>query len=635
MNTSGEVKVGAQYQLDGRVYEVINATDLLISLRDVHGKRATYFSPDDFQGALFHKVISLYQCAPLQESSAIYFTNSEDPRVIEAKRKYHYVSGLKSLFHGSLPRKAVVIEINKLAKANGDNSPPGYSTVCKWTKLCMTNNWSPFALLKPKSIKPRGKITPHSTYSIITRLVKEIYLTDQQNTIVFVHQQIKGQIIKDNISRSKHNAKLLCVPSISTVRRHIIKQCGFFTDTCRLGHYLAQKNNKFGEMWTEPASLLEQVEMDSTPIDVNLVDEKGSPVGRIAHLSAMIEVKSSKILAYDLSATPPCAEKTLRMLKMALVAKPGEELLRGKPQEVTVDNGTEVANNTFQNATHVLGIQIRYAPPKTPDAKPHIERFFGTMNTQFIHRLPGTTFSNPKQRGDYDSEAKACLTMEQLQYFFHKWLDEFYHNNPHGSQKTSPNEKWNRAIANQLPPEKFSERDLDQLLREVHRRSIRGGRVKLFGLQWTGPGLAEMERRLRPGQKAIIYVNTSNLGEVYVALPERAEELFRATGALPSYQNNLTLYEHRLVEQWMSKQDRELTEKLALTALYEIRVELMTITDQFSARKKMRKPKNKKTSNFTTGLNPSENKHPEIITKFQQDGVVNNTYDTFYIPKLI
>lgn len=631
MNNSTEVRVGAQYLLDGRTYELINITNLLISLRDVRGKRVQYFSPDDFQGALFHKHISLYQSAPLQESIAVLFTNSDNPRVIEARRKYHYVSGLKSLFHGSLPRKASTIEINKLAEKIGDNSTPGYSTVCKWTKRCMRNNWSPFALLKSTSTKSRGKTTPSSTNLIIDRYINEAYLSDQKNTIVLVHKLIRGQIIHDNLARRENNVELIHEPSLSTVRRHILKHCGFHTDSCRLGPYLAQKNNKFGEMWTEPVNLLEQVEMDSTPIDIHLVDEKGESIGRIAHLSAMIEVKSNKVIAYDLSATPPCAEKTLRVMKMAFQVQPGEELQRGKMQELIVDNGTEVVNNTVKNAAQVLGIQIRYVPPRTPDAKPHIERFFNTMNTQFTHRLPGTTFSNIAQRGDYNSQSKACLTMEQLHYFFSKWLEEFYHNNPQGNQKTSPNEKWNRAIAKQLPPEKFSERDLDQLLREVHRRTICGGRIKLFGLQWTGPGLAEMERRLRPGQKAVIYVNTCNLGEVYVALPDRLDELFRATGVLPSYQNNLTLYEHELVNLWMTQRHESFTAKLAINALYEIRLELIAARDQFTSHKRNNL---KKASKVNTILTLDEKQHPQTIDIDERNLVEKNTYETFYIPRL-
>nr|QKY83760.1 hypothetical protein [Salmonella enterica subsp. enterica] len=36
-----------------------------------------------------------------------------------------------------------------------------------------------------------------------------------------------------------------------------------------------------------------------------------------------------------------------------------------------------------------------------------------------IHdELPGTTFSNPDQRGDYDSENKAALTLRELE----RWL---------------------------------------------------------------------------------------------------------------------------------------------------------------------------------------------------------------------
>ncbi|WP_068053081.1 Mu transposase C-terminal domain-containing protein [Nocardia xishanensis] len=39
-----------------------------------------------------------------------------------------------------------------------------------------------------------------------------------------------------------------------------------------------------------------------------------------------------------------------------------------------------------------------------------IERLIGTMMTM-VHELPGTTFSNTVERGGYDSEAKAVLTL--------------------------------------------------------------------------------------------------------------------------------------------------------------------------------------------------------------------------------
>ncbi|WP_433709409.1 hypothetical protein ACQP2U_23195 [Nocardia sp. CA-084685] len=46
--------------------------------------------------------------------------------------------------------------------------------------------------------------------------------------------------------------------------------------------------------------------------------------------------------------------------------------------------------------------------------KRSVERLIGTMMTM-LHELPGTTFSNTGERGDYDSDAKAVLTLGELQ----------------------------------------------------------------------------------------------------------------------------------------------------------------------------------------------------------------------------
>jgi putative transposase len=37
---------------------------------------------------------------------------------------------------------------------------------------------------------------------------------------------------------------------------------------------------------------------------------------------------------------------------------------------------------------------------------------------QWVHELPGTTFSNTNQRGEYDAEKMAALTLRELE----RWL---------------------------------------------------------------------------------------------------------------------------------------------------------------------------------------------------------------------
>ncbi|MGO8847950.1 MAG: hypothetical protein ACLQFI_22030, partial [Methylocella sp.] len=47
-------------------------------------------------------------------------------------------------------------------------------------------------------------------------------------------------------------------------------------------------------------------------------------------------------------------------------------------------------------------IKTIWRPPGTPHFGGHIERLIGTQMGA-VHLLPGTTQSNPSERGDYDS----------------------------------------------------------------------------------------------------------------------------------------------------------------------------------------------------------------------------------------
>lgn len=597
--------------MDGRIYEVINITKELISFRDTEGKRALYICPYDFQEMLNNKQVILSANAPMEMSTSTRFLDPDDPAVISAKRKHYYVMGIRKTFQGVLPKKACESELEVLRKKFGDSKPPSYTALWNWTNLCKQSNWSPCALLKRKSEAPRGKITPEETSTIIERYIDEVYLSNQKHTVQYVYSLIKGQIYNDNRLRRETNSRLIHLPSKSTVRRAISRRCGYLKSTHRLGFYAAQKENKFSFKWSEPTYLLEECGIDcKTPMDIILVDDEGTPLGKIAHLQAMIDLKSRKVFAYDLSATPPCAGKTLRVLRMALEAVPGEELQRGKMMYIIGDRGSEHNNITVITVLNALGIAHDFIPVKQPDANPYIESFFHTVNS-FVQSLPGATFSNPKQRGYYDSMAKACLTMEQFQEKFSDWLEHFYHENKHSELNMTPNAKWDKSMNKQLPPEKMSKEDLDGILRGVKYRAINGGRVNLFKLQWTGPGLAELKYNLKPKQKAIVYYDISDLGEVLVAHPERRKDLVRAVATNPAYQKGLTLYEHELVQEQLKLEGKEYSDEIACSTLLRIHREIEEIKKVHKAKKKTpKKPRTSDTKASKKAPSPSPSSHP-------------------------
>ncbi|WSU48071.1 Mu transposase C-terminal domain-containing protein [Streptomyces sp. NBC_01092] len=92
---------------------------------------------------------------------------------------------------------------------------------------------------------------------------------------------------------------------------------------------------------------------------------------------------------------------------------------------------------------------MRYRPPGLPHFGGIVERLIGTM-MQMVHELPGTTFSNTAERGTYDSDNKAVLTLRELE----RWLAlaaACYHGQVHEALGRTPAGVWaERAAA--APP---------------------------------------------------------------------------------------------------------------------------------------------------------------------------------------
>jgi putative transposase len=83
---------------------------------------------------------------------------------------------------------------------------------------------------------------------------------------------------------------------------------------------------------------------------------------------------------------------------------------------VHADNGADFKGEALRRGCEDYGIRIEFRPPGRAHFGGHIERPIGTL-MQRVHTLPGTTYSNPLERGDYRSEKAACLTLKELEYW--------------------------------------------------------------------------------------------------------------------------------------------------------------------------------------------------------------------------
>jgi putative transposase len=120
--------------------------------------------------------------------------------------------------------------------------------------------------------------------------------------------------------------------------------------------------------------------------------------------------------------------------------------MSGKPRLLYLDNAAEFKSEALRRGCEQHGIRLDYRPLGQPHYGGIVERIIGTAMQMIHDELPGTTFSNPDQRGDYDSENMAALTLRELE----RWLTlavGTYHGSVHNGLLQPPAARWAEAIA--------------------------------------------------------------------------------------------------------------------------------------------------------------------------------------------
>ncbi|MNF87319.1 hypothetical protein D3C84_697840 [compost metagenome] len=271
--------------------------------------------------------ITLFADKPGRGSNAIAFLHPDDPKVIEAKRQFRYISTALAEQGNHLPEQTTKAIIQRIASETHDPYPPGYSTLCRWIAHFRANNNDEFSLYKLPSTLPRGRKLAAEIQKKLDNLINEEYLErDERITVHRLFQLLKGYVVDLNRQRARGLEPLLRAPCRSTVVRAIAKRIGYATDHAHLGAEAAYQRHRFSGEQDRPGAPLEVCEIDSHLLDMDVVDKAGRMLGKIAYLTAIFDLHSEMVIGWELSLTIPCAEKTLKALRRRLR---NEKQLRG------------------------------------------------------------------------------------------------------------------------------------------------------------------------------------------------------------------------------------------------------------------------------------------------------------------
>lgn len=287
--------------------------------------------------------------------------------------------------------------------------------------------------------KGKGRLS-ENVERLIHDLLQKRFLTKQKRSLSACYRDIEMAC----------KIQKLPVPAYNTVALRISRQDPVIVSRRREGINATRELQGAGGTPPVITHILEQVQIDHTVIDLIIVDERDrSPIGR-PYLTIAIDVFSRAILGMVVTLEAPSSVSVGLCLAHAVSDKRpwlerlGVEMdwvMRGKPVLLYLDNAAEFKSDALRRGCQQHGIQLSYRPPARPHYGGIVERVIGTAMQMVHDDLPGTTFSNPRQRGEYPSGQQAVLTLRELE----RWMAlaiGTYHGSVHKGLLQPPEHCW-------------------------------------------------------------------------------------------------------------------------------------------------------------------------------------------------
>src|ERR1035437_7586543 len=326
-----------------------------------------------------------------------------------AKLRRSYVLAVLDVSNSRQQMEPAIIDVWKRVKQPA--KPPGWVSVYRWKTRFQHSKGDVRALID--NAFNRGNRTSRYT-STVTSICQEAiaakYLKRERSTVQETFEDALLRVMKENELRP--DSDKLPMPTRRLISRLIADIPEFEKYSARYGHDAALKKFRFVKGHRVTTAPLERAEIDHTHLDLFVVDDKTSlPLGR-PYVTACIDSYTRCILGIYVGFNPPSYQSVAACLKDCFLPKanlqrdyPGivnEWPAYGVMHNLVVDGGLDSYPASREQVCLSLNINWIAAPRRTAWFKGKIERFLGTMNRAVAHGVPGTTFSNIFEKGDYN-----------------------------------------------------------------------------------------------------------------------------------------------------------------------------------------------------------------------------------------
>ncbi len=465
------IEPGAEVMCAGSVYIVTRVLDLdTVLAKSVETGNLTTIS--------IKEVGPVENEAPTDPRSANKLQDLEDvspERWAEAKRRYELIKPLLS------PAERGRALARQIAQQHG----MGLATLYRWRRDFL-NSGKLSSLLPPKPDGGRGKarLENEEVEEIIADTIRDFHMTDAHPSISATHRKVEERCMLASLP----------VPNYQTVRRRIVWQSGRSMTAARYGEkYAREKFDPILGAVPDANWPLALVMVDHTELPVIVVDEKTRRSICRPWVTFSIDAFSRVVPGMYLSLDAPSATSAGMCLSHSILPKEGWLAERGIEAEWPVwgvmgilhmDNAKEFRGNMLRAACEEYTIDLHLRPVKTPHYGGYIERLMGTVSEE-LKVVPGTTFGNFKEKGEYDSEGNAVMTLAELERWL-VFLIAKYHHRLHSGIGTSPLAKYREGLLGSKgrPGRGLPARRLDEEKVRIDFMPFEERTVQDYGVQW-------------------------------------------------------------------------------------------------------------------------------------------------------
>ena len=455
--------------------------------------------------------------AKLERSEAhLDLSDYPETLVIVARYRLEVIRPLLEMKHRT--RADVLAQVQEIRSAQQDNSDHtlqdsiSIAAIYRWMGDYVRSGYDLRALI-PAVHERGGQKRPRlrsETEALTEMVIQDKYKIHEQVTIDDVRHELAVRFAEENQVRPPTDQ--LRMPARATLARRI-GASNVYQDHQTKKTSIRKADIQCGQT-PYPNLPLERVEIDHTRSDLVVVDDRDNlPLGRLT-LTYCLDTATRYPLGYYLGFEPPSYLTVMECLYHAIQPKDDirkkygtehEWLAYGIPTTLVIDNGKEFIGHDLEDGCLLLGIVLQHTPVRTPQFKAGVERMFGSLNTMFFHTLPGTTFSNPGERGNYNSAGQACVYLSEVDKLMNIFLMDIYAERFHHGLNSIPARQWEEKVkhgfAPALPP---GAEELSILLGRTASRVIQPYGIEFASLRYNCDELLTLRTRLKKQPAKII-----------------------------------------------------------------------------------------------------------------------------------